>query len=68
LYQIKGELGSSVQQILSVYRPYRLHLRGLSYQGLVIAIVFDTTLSDTIDISHSEAEEEEALISHAKLN
>jgi hypothetical protein len=65
---MKGELGSSVQQILGVYRPYRLYLRGLSCQGLVVAVVFDTTLSDTIDISHSEAEEGEALVSHAKLN
>jgi hypothetical protein len=65
---MKGELGSSIQQILGIYRPYRLYLRGLSCQGLVLAIVFDTTSSDTIDISYSEAEEGEALISHTKLN
>ena len=65
---MKAGLGSSVQPILGVYRPYRLYLRGPSYQGLDRAVVFDTTSSDTIDISHLKAEEEEALVSQAKLN
>jgi hypothetical protein len=43
-------------------------LRGPSCQGLDRAVVFDTTSSDTIDISHLKAKEEEALVSHAKLN
>ena len=52
-----------MHHILALYRPYRLHLRGLSCQVLVVAVVYDTTSLNTIDISHLEAEEGEALVS-----
>ena len=39
---MKGGLGSLVQLILGVYRLDRLHLKGLSCQGLVVAVIFDT--------------------------
>jgi hypothetical protein len=65
---MKAGLRSSVQPILAVYRLYRLYLRALSCQGLVVADTFDTMSLDTIDISHQEAEEGEAVLFHARLN
>jgi len=41
---MKGGLGSLVQLILGVYSLDRLHLKGPSYQGLVVTVVFDTML------------------------